>query len=424
MYNEYIKIDMERSYAIGKRTLTDPFIILEEGAMLIYDELLKIEKDKFDFEQFCVFFGTKYSAPVDIIQEDVKLVIDALERNELESTVPIITENTYQTAFGYYNRQNKIFKTFIELTYSCNLKCKHCYLGTDINSFKTKMNYEVVKDVLNQLHDAGCIETTFTGGECFKNPDALKIIKYACEKGFIVSVLTNGTLLTEKECCELVELPISEVRISLYGLETSHDEFVGVEGSFDKSVKTLSRLNYYRPGIAMASTVITRNNYQDVVELYEFLKNKKIRHKITPLIYPTTKGDLSPTKLRVTSSQLNELFKKGLINAQKTMCAAGRARLRIDPNGNINPCELFRDICFGNILEQRLDEILDSSTRKTWIRKLNQELERSECNKCNKNALCPQCIGVGYLENGNFHDKPTAICHIVNAKICSEEDKV
>lgn len=121
MYNEYIKIDMERSYAIGKRTLTDPFIILEEGAMLIYDELLKIEKDKFDFEQFCVFFGTKYSAPVDIIQEDVKLVIDALERNELESTVPIITENTYQTAFGYYNRQNKIFKTFIELTYSCNL---------------------------------------------------------------------------------------------------------------------------------------------------------------------------------------------------------------------------------------------------------------------------------------------------------------
>lgn len=106
------------------------------------------------------------------------------------------------------------------------------------------------------------------------------------------------------------------------------------------------------------------------------------------------------------------------------MCAAGRARLRIDPNGNINPCELFRDICFGNILEQRLDEILDSSTRKTWIRKLNQELERSECNKCNKNALCPQCIGVGYLENGNFHDKPTAICHIVNAKICSEEDKV
>lgn len=421
MYNEYVKIEMEEGYAIGKRDLTDPFIILEEGAMAIYDELLKFENENFDFEQFCIVFSEKYNAPIEIIREDVELVLDALERKETELGEHISEENTYQTAYSYYNKQNKLFKTFIELTYSCNLKCKHCYLGTDINSFKTKMSFERAKGIIDQLYDNGCIEITFTGGECFCNADALQIIRYACEKKFIVSILTNGTLLTEDIVRELAGLPISEVRISLYGLEKSHDVFVGVEGSFERTVQTLKWFNHYRSGMALASTVITKNNYQDVIKLYEFLSDNGIRHRITPLIFPTTRGDLSPTKLRVTSSQLEELFKKGIIDVQKSMCAAGRARLRIDPNGNINPCELFRDVSFGNIFEQRLDEILNSQTRNAWIEKLNRELDNSECNQCDKNSLCPQCIGIGYLENGNFHDKPTAICQIANAKICSEK---
>ena len=45
-----------------------------------------------------------------------------------------------------FNRKNKIFKVFMEMTYGCNLKCRHCYLGTDINHVQTRFYARKGKD--------------------------------------------------------------------------------------------------------------------------------------------------------------------------------------------------------------------------------------------------------------------------------------
>lgn len=42
---------------------------------------------------------------------------------------------------------------------------------------------------------------------------------------------------------KLTQLPISEIRISMYGTKEFHDRFVGIEGAFDKSLHALQKLN-------------------------------------------------------------------------------------------------------------------------------------------------------------------------------------
>lgn len=113
---------------------------------------------------------------------------------------------------------------------------------------------------VDDLYNLGVIEITFTGGECFKNSKAIEIIEYACRYNFIITILTNGTYITKNIAHRLAKLPISEVRISIYGLEEFHDNFTGVKRSFNKSVQALELLNNERSGFAQGTGVITKNN--------------------------------------------------------------------------------------------------------------------------------------------------------------------
>ena len=245
MFNNFIKIELDGEYIIGNPNHQDPFTLLRGGSILIFDELLKIHEEEFDLNHFVKKFAKEYQISESFIREDVELVINALKEEEMgngSGNMKIENEDTYSYVYNRFNKE-KVFKVFIELTYACNLKCKHCYLGNDINNVQTYFTFERARKVIDQLDQIGVIEINFTGGELFANKDALRIIEYACSKNFIINILTNGTLVTEEIINKLTELPISGVRILMYGMKEFHDNFVGVKGAFDKSLQTLIRLN-------------------------------------------------------------------------------------------------------------------------------------------------------------------------------------
>ena len=209
----------------------------------------------------------------------------------------------------------------------------------------------------------------------------------------------------------------ASVRISMYGLAQYHDEFVGVIGSFEKSLKALELLNKYKVGLGKATSVITKYNINDLEKLNSLLKEMGIVHKLTALIYPTAKGDLSPTELRISKEDTVKLIKKGIIDIHGSKCNAGMSRLRITPNGDVNPCELFRNVSFGNVLDKPIYEIIDSVDRKIWIENIKNELENSECSGCSKLNYCTKCMGLSHLENGNLLLKTRSLCNLADAKI-------
>jgi len=93
------------------------------------------------------------------------------------------------------------YSVMFELTYMCNLNCRHCYVVIDNDD--TELSMEEITEIINQLLDMGTFYLTFTGGEIFTRKDLLDIAMYAKKKGFLLTFMTNGTLITPEKIEEI-----------------------------------------------------------------------------------------------------------------------------------------------------------------------------------------------------------------------------
>lgn len=130
----------------------------------------------------------------------------------------------------------------------CNLQCTHCFVscgpGDDRHAL---MPREEVRGRVAEALPLGVKEFYFTGGEPFVHPQMLEILGDTLVHG-PCSVLTNGTLLTERVVRTLRALsdvsPYSlEIRVSLDGHRArDHDAFRGA-GSFARALEGVRALS-------------------------------------------------------------------------------------------------------------------------------------------------------------------------------------
>ena len=106
--------------------------------------------------------------------------------------------------------------TFI-ITYRCNFSCRYC----KIFRFKEEeMRTGQIISMIDQLISSGMRRFSINGGEPLLREDIGEIIGYAKRKGLLVTVFTNGYLVSEK-IDALRELDI--MLISLDGPREVHD---------------------------------------------------------------------------------------------------------------------------------------------------------------------------------------------------------
>ncbi len=64
----------------------------------------------------------------------------------------------------------------LDVTYRCNERCVHCYLDHDDHG---EMTTAEIKDILQQLAEAGTFFLTLSGGEVLMRRDFFEILEYA-----------------------------------------------------------------------------------------------------------------------------------------------------------------------------------------------------------------------------------------------------
>ena len=101
----------------------------------------------------------------------------------------------------------------IELTENCNFHCIHCYMKMRENRTFKAMPFEDYCKILLFL--------TLTGGEPLLLSDFTQYYERAINEGFIVSVLTNVSMLTETAIQSLRKYPPRTVEISIYGMSNT-----------------------------------------------------------------------------------------------------------------------------------------------------------------------------------------------------------
>ena len=96
-----------------------------------------------------------------------------------------------------------------EITCRCNLRCVMCY--TDCfnhpDAIRQELNTTEILRIMDELAKAGTLELCLTGGEPLARPDFFQLYEHAIRSGFLVTVFSNGTLITEAHANRFAALP-------------------------------------------------------------------------------------------------------------------------------------------------------------------------------------------------------------------------
>jgi radical SAM protein with 4Fe4S-binding SPASM domain len=337
--------------------------------------------------------------------------------------------NEYLEQFITMARQRRIpLSGSFELTYRCNLKCVHCYLGYQDERQRhgyTEMSAGKIMDIIDEITDAGCLYLLFTGGEPLLRDDFPKIYRHAKESGLLVTVFSNGTLISEKVAALFQDLPPHEVEISLYGATAStYEKITGVPGSYKKCMLGIKLLVDNNIKVNLKTILMTLNSHE-LLKMENIAKGFGCRFRFDAAISPCMGGDTAPLSLRVPPEeaidnefsnperlrQWNKFFEESknhkLIN-DLYGCGAGVTGFNIDPSGNLLPCIMASDIWYN------LSETGFLAGWKDMILRLRNKKAAPDfaCRGCEKINLCGYCPAFFRLENGAEDMRSEYICRM------------
>ena len=90
----------------------------------------------------------------------------------------------------------------------------------------------MLKKIVDELVSLGTLSLFLTGGEAMLRDDFDDIYKYIRESGILVTVLSNGTVITPEKIELFKEYPPVELSISIYGAsEKTYEETCKVSGA-------------------------------------------------------------------------------------------------------------------------------------------------------------------------------------------------
>jgi len=297
----------------------------------------------------------------------------------------------------------------VEVCYTCNEKCNHCFLNSHKEAGLTLMQY---KRLFEQLVDAGTMFVILTGGEPFTRPDFMDIVKEARRNRISVSIFTNGTLITKEIVLELRELFINEVHISLYGANsTTHDRITRTPGSFDRSTQSIKWLvdNGITTRIKSPLMNTTVSELGNIKNLGNILGANV---QFTTVITAMDNGDKSTHQLQLNDEQLRVVLPDedvGPISKESVRfgdclecipCDTVLNGGSIDPHGNVYPCNQMR-INGGNILRTSFGEVWQNSPAFQDLRKTRLK-DLHSCKQCELFQFCTRCPGLASLEDGDL----------------------
>ncbi|HLA82295.1 MAG TPA: radical SAM protein [Thermoleophilia bacterium] len=162
---------------------------------------------------------------------------------------------------------------FWETTAACNLLCSHCR-RTDVADEPSpdELSVREAESLIDELASWGRTILVLSGGEPLLRPDIFHLMSYADEKGLVVALATNGTLIDRDLAGRIQESGVDRVSISLDGAdEPTHDAFRRLPGSFRSAMAGIQALR--TEGIPVQINVtVAKHNVDQMDEMVSLAK--------------------------------------------------------------------------------------------------------------------------------------------------------
>ncbi|MDG6222570.1 MAG: radical SAM protein [Candidatus Bathyarchaeota archaeon] len=276
-------------------------------------------------------------------------------------------------------RPTPLFASY-NVTGRCNMKCKFCeWWKHEIPELSTKKALAAIDAVCN----LGVPFFDLSGGEPLLRKDLIVLAKRVASHGCLVSMNTNGTLLTENIIVEVAGV-FDTVVVSLDGPKRMHDEIRGVPGTYEKAIEAIKLLKAHgvKTGV---NSVATPWNIDVLPEFIEELRSIVDIAQVQPMHpYPPTPENI-PSKQQVSflmdyllalkrsdpsflalPTEFIKGFEQFFQGTAPKICHAGELYVAINPEGKLLACPARSDLILGDATTDSIDTILKQRNTKGW----------------------------------------------------------
>lgn len=290
---------------------------------------------------------------------------------------------------GYFKtlilKKNVLRSIELAITYRCQAKCHKCYARNLLDPNREELTLPQIKEIIDQACRLGLIHINLTGGEPLLRKDLFEIIKICSARKIIVSVVTNGILLTEEMVRRMKDTGLNTIQLSLDSADRDvHDSLRGLPGCYNRIMESVKWFKKYEINVCF-TTVLSTESVSNFEEMKKLLKLSEDKKAFLLICDSAAVGGWEGQKEKMFSCQERDFILAKLMkhpNARhhsmynfrlKAGCPAGIEKIYITAYGDITPCDLIHE-SFGNVLKEPL--------RVVWKRMCNDPRFKMKTSHC------------------------------------------
>lgn len=255
----------------------------------------------------------------------------------------------------------------IEILQRCPNRCIYC--SSHSNPQATHIiSFEIIKNIIDDAKSLGCKTVCLSGGEPFLHPHILDIISYIAKQQLTCYVYTSGIYMKDEVYSSLPNEYIEAIRGMvdkvIFNVEadssTLYDKIMGTDvGGFDMMKKSIN--DCVSSGLVVETHVVPMQvNFKHLKSIFEMCYQLGVS-KVSILrlvLQGRALENLSLVKLTGEDSwEVTKLIKalkeayKGKVRIGlpysdsncRIYCKAASDKINVRYDGNVYPCEVFKD---------------------------------------------------------------------------------
>ncbi|MFZ2384693.1 MAG: radical SAM protein [Candidatus Omnitrophota bacterium] len=338
-----------------------------------------------------------------------------------------------------------------ELTARCNNNCRHCYINLPVNdraAERRELSFNDIKDIARQAVSEDMLWCSLTGGEPLLRKDFPDIYVHLKKSGFLVSVFTNATLITDKYIRLFREYPPRNIEVTVYGVTAETYERVSrVPGSFGKFMRGIDLLRVNKLATDLKAMVM-RSNVREFSEIARFCRERNNRlFRFDPFLFlRADRNEARNSEIRMERLTEDEVFRieridkprRRMLESQNRLflcenmaanrsrrifrCLGGENTVTIGWQGRLQLCNmLIHPDCLFDVkkhgLARGLREFIPAVRNTRSCR--SGFLKR--CRSCKLVHLCMWCPASSHLETGVLDEPIEYFCRLAHGRfrICA-----
>lgn len=334
----------------------------------------------------------------------------------------------------------------LEVTARCNFDCRHCYINRpagDRQARRAELTLDEIGDIAGQAVELGALWCLVTGGEPLLRRDFADLYVLLKQKGLLVSVFTNASLITEAHVALFQKYPPRDIEVTVYGATPETFERVtrraGAYAAFRRGLRRLEEAGIQVRLKAMA----IRSNAHELPEIARFSRqHTKDSFRFDALLHLRYDGD-AQRNAEIQAERLppEEIVALEQADAEKAAalqknchalimpeaaetrcdhlfhCGAGQSSFSVSYDGFFRLCSsLHQPDCLFDLRRGRLAEAWNRFVPAVRELRSDDAQFLSTCRACPLINLCLWCPAHAYLESGRMDSWNSYFCQVAHAR--------